>query len=218
MIPTPLQPWPAGLESGAISPALANEPNASDTGQYTIYKDTAGTFTVGSGVATCAGQFTTMAKTGNDISSGKFLVTCDITARSISGSPAYANSGIGIVKQWTPAGGDVNDVTLEAGYDAVSGTARIAWTMGLSYDFVGGVAFTLTPPYSLALASDGGKRVQMWAKVSGVWRFVTSADISAAFPWGSLTFTGWKPAVIHSVPTAGSSTSFDNLRAAQRFR
>lgn len=203
-------PWPAGLETGGITAGLANEPNTSDTGQYTHYNDF-GTFSIGSGVATFShtSGHTHFVKTGSDLASGKFLITCDATARSVVGTPGFLNSGVGIVK-------DFSNLML-ADYDHILGQCRIAYFVGGVGTFLGGTSLTLTIPYSVALACDGGKRVQMWVKTSGVWRFVTSGDVSADFAWGSFSFTGWKAGFGASCPNQ-SSWSFDNLKAAQRFR
>lgn len=212
-------PWCSGLEAGSITPAVCNEPNTSDTGQYTVYTDSPGsspTFTISGGVATAAhgaGGCTHWCKTGNDLSSGRFLVTCDVTA--LSGSGAFLGSGVCIVN----SGVEPRD-GIVAAHDPVLGTASIGWSLGGGGFSSGGVvSFSLTPPYSVALASDGGApaRVQMWVKTSGVWRFVTSADISNKFTWSGFTWTGWKAGFTGTCPDA-ASWSFDNLKCAQRFR
>jgi hypothetical protein len=219
MIPVLFSPWCAGLEASSISPAVCNEPNTSDTGQYTTYTDnppSSPTFTIGSGVATSAhgaGGCTHFHKTGSDLNSGRFLVTCDVTARS--GSGAFINTGVGIVKDGT----EPRNVIF-ADHEAVTNVGRIAWFKAGAYHTAGSVSLTLTPPFSMALASDGlaPARVQMWAKTSGgVWRFITSADLSADFVWSGFTWTGWKAGFGTSCPNA-ASWSFDNLKCAQRFR
>jgi hypothetical protein len=205
-----LTPWLSGLESGAVAAGLANESNNSNTGQYSVSRDF-GSLSIGSGVCTLSHTSgnTQFAKTGSDLASGKFMISCDFTARSVTGSPGFLNSGVGIVK-------DFNNV-LFADYDHVINHCRIAYAIGGVFHFGTGVTRALTPPYSLALVCDGGKLAQMWAKTGLVWEFLSSHDLSADFPWGSFTFTGWKPGFGCSCPNQ-SSWSFDNLRAAQRYR
>ena len=209
----PLLPDPDGLESGFFAADICDESNTADTGQYTTYDlTTGGTFAIGSGVATVttdAGGAVRYCKTGNDLSSGKFLSLATVTAKTQVG--AYFNCGVGLVLDGTHY--------LLADYDDVADNVRVGYDIGAGFVALGGITRSLTIPYQLALCSDGGTRVQIWTKTSGgVWLFATSADISTPFPWGSMTWTGWKAGFGCASPNSGASWSFDNLKASTRFR